>query len=270
MALLFAIDVIGRAGTRAIERRVGSEYSSNAVIGTLGALVHGGAQRPRDLQSIVGATSSAVARVLDRLEQSGDVERINGALPDDGRATVLRVTDRGGIVEGEIIAAFASATKEIRPSLRVAIEALAGLGGASSADGAATAFGGSPGGRCMALGQMGVLVVETLTSALGHIEANGALTLGLLHQRGGSARPSAVSTQLGLPSGATSKLLDRMEHAGFVQRSYGSIAQDRRGVEISLAPAGRERLAIIASRFADCCAEMFDALSALDDLLEAS
>jgi DNA-binding MarR family transcriptional regulator len=263
--LLFAINDIGRAGTQAIEEQVGVMHSSNAVIGTLGALADDGAHRPRDVEKFIGATSATVSRILDQLEEQGDVERLPGASLDDRRATMLQLTVKGRRAESDVATAWVAAGGQMRVSLGVAIDVLAEIAAVPTPRERAV----DPASTCLALGRLGVTLVESLTSTLDQIETNGALVLCLLQQHDGSVRPITVSKLLGLSSGATSKLLDRLETAGFVERTYGTMAGDRRGVEIALTAVGRGRLALISAQFVDQAIEMLDAFQSLADLLDA-
>jgi len=52
-------------------------------------------------------------------------------------------------------------------------------------------------------------------------------------------RPREVSALAGLSSGGTSKLLDRMERAGLIERTYGELPEDRRAVTIRITHDGR-------------------------------
>lgn len=54
----------------------------------------------------------------------------------------------------------------------------------------------------------------------------------------GSATPKAISAHLGLTSGATAIMLNRLEAAGFIERHPHPT--DRRGVLITLGPTSRE------------------------------
>jgi len=58
----------------------------------------------------------------------------------------------------------------------------------------------------------------------------------------GPARPSVISGVVGLTTGGTTKLLDRLEDAGLIHRSYGAIESDHRGVEVALTAKGRRTL----------------------------
>ena len=65
----------------------------------------------------------------------------------------------------------------------------------------------------------------------------------------GPARPSTIGGVVGLTSGGTTKLLDRMEEAGLIHRAYGVFADDHRGVEVTLTPRGRKVLRTAAGAF---------------------
>jgi DNA-binding MarR family transcriptional regulator len=66
----------------------------------------------------------------------------------------------------------------------------------------------------------------------------------------GPRRPGVLQEITGLSSGGVSKLLDRMEEAKVVKRSYGAIAGDNRGVLVSITPKGRRQLRSIAEALA--------------------
>jgi DNA-binding MarR family transcriptional regulator len=55
----------------------------------------------------------------------------------------------------------------------------------------------------------------------------------------GPGRPGVIGDVVGLTSGGTTKLLDRMEGAGLIHRSYGAIDSDHRGVKVELTARGR-------------------------------
>jgi len=62
----------------------------------------------------------------------------------------------------------------------------------------------------------------------------------------GPRRPGELQEVTGLSSGGVSKLLDRMEQAGVVKRTYGGVPGDNRGVVVSITRRGRA----VAARFA--------------------
>jgi DNA-binding MarR family transcriptional regulator len=57
--------------------------------------------RISDLAEAVGLTPSAMTRVIEKLETQGMVQRVRGA-QDDGRAAMVRITERGREVRGRI------------------------------------------------------------------------------------------------------------------------------------------------------------------------
>lgn len=58
----------------------------------------------------------------------------------------------------------------------------------------------------------------------------------------GPSRPGVIAELVGLTSGGTTKLLDRMEAAGLLCRTYGAIHTDRRGVQVESTARGRTLL----------------------------
>lgn len=54
----------------------------------------------------------------------------------------------------------------------------------------------------------------------------------------GARRPGDLQELTGLSSGGVSKLLDRMEAAKVIKRSYGAIPGDNRGVHVAITPQG--------------------------------
>jgi DNA-binding MarR family transcriptional regulator len=59
----------------------------------------------------------------------------------------------------------------------------------------------------------------------------------------GARRPGVLQEITGLSSGGVSKLLDRMEAAGVVKRTYGGVPGDNRGVLVSITRRGRALVA---------------------------
>ncbi len=56
----------------------------------------------------------------------------------------------------------------------------------------------------------------------------------------GPLRPRDLQASAALTSGGTTKLLDRLEELGLIERAYGRVAGDRRGITISLTTRGHE------------------------------
>jgi DNA-binding MarR family transcriptional regulator len=81
--------------------------------------------------------------------------------------------------------------------------------------------------------------------------ANAPLLVLCLLDLDGPARPSAIGAVVGLTSGGTTKLLDRMEEAGLIRRAYGVFDDDHRGVQVTLTPRGRKLLRTAAGALVD-------------------
>jgi DNA-binding MarR family transcriptional regulator len=82
----------------------------------------------------------------------------------------------------------------------------------------------------------------------------------------GPRRPGVLQEVTGLSSGGVSKLLDRMEQAGVVKRTYGGVPGDNRGVLVSITRRGRT----LAGRFSSAVAtQLPDAKTMVKELATA-
>jgi DNA-binding MarR family transcriptional regulator len=86
----------------------------------------------------------------------------------------------------------------------------------------------------------------------------------------GPTRPSAIADVVGLTSGGTTKLLDRMEGAGLIHRTYGAIDNDHRGVEVELTVRGRTLLrqatAALIAHLPDATIMVKEIVSLMEDI----
>ena len=92
--------------------------------------------------------------------------------------------------------------------------------------------------------RFGASVTRALVAATNQPEfvTNAPLLVLCLLDLDGPTRPSAISGVVGLTSGGTTKLLDRMEAAKLIRRTYGVIEGDNRGVRVELTGGGRKLL----------------------------
>lgn len=92
--------------------------------------------------------------------------------------------------------------------------------------------------------RFGSAVTETLVEATNEPDfvTNAPILVLCLLDLDGPARPGAIADVVGLTSGGTTKLLDRMETAGLIHRVYGAIDTDHRGVQVELTARGRTLL----------------------------
>ena len=85
----------------------------------------------------------------------------------------------------------------------------------------------------------------------------------------GPRRPGDLQELTGLSSGGVSKMLDRMEHAGVVQRRYGGVPGDNRGVLVSITRRGRGLVArftgALAAELPEAKALVKEIASAVED-----
>lgn len=78
-------------------------------------------------------------------------------------------------------------------------------------------------------------------------------------------RPREVSELAGLSSGGTTKLLDRMERSGLIERTYGELPEDRRAVTIRVTDDGRRAVDVAEGLIRGIARDL---VPALGDLLE--
>jgi DNA-binding MarR family transcriptional regulator len=79
----------------------------------------------------------------------------------------------------------------------------------------------------------------------------------------GSLRPKELMAVAGLTSGGMTKVLDHLEELGLIERAYGQVGGDRRGISVSLTPDGRDT----AERMAAAIETRIDAVRALSNQL---
>ena len=86
----------------------------------------------------------------------------------------------------------------------------------------------------------------------------------------GPTRPGMIADVVDLTSGGTTKLLDRMEAAGLIHRSYGAIDSDHRGVEVELTDRGRtllrEATAALLAHLPDASVTVKEIVSLMEEL----
>lgn len=231
---------IGQLWTQAIGEQVGSDYVDNATIASLHALREHGPLRLRDLARQLGLPNAPLSKVIDRLVALGDVERTPAPPGADGRAVFMKITRRGVRHERAIEHALRDAAPESSTLVEATCASLAEL---------IEYFGGDPRWSPdrvpdTALAGAGARLGIRLSNVLRCIAPSGdiaeALAL-LVFVEHSPTRPSIVSRQVGLTSGGTTKVLDRLETAGLIERSYGT-TDDRRGVYVDLTDRGEAEL----------------------------
>lgn len=83
----------------------------------------------------------------------------------------------------------------------------------------------------------------------------------------GPQRPGDLQARTGLSSGGVTKLVDRLQDKGLVDRSYGAIPEDHRGVLVSLTPEGRKQIQAMAAALGRHVPETATLLKEMDRLI---
>jgi DNA-binding MarR family transcriptional regulator len=117
---------------------------------------------------------------------------------------------------------------------------------------------------------LGTGISASMSAATGRPEfvGNAPLQVLCLLDVEGPARPSEIARVVGLTSGGTTKLLDRMEGAGLIWRAYGVIETDHRGVEVVLTDDGREMIRTAAIALVQHVPEVSGLVKSIMALLE--
>lgn len=112
----------------------------------------------------------------------------------------------------------------------------------------------------LVLGRLGRAVHDALVARVGPATVGNAevFVIVRLHLHG-PQRPSEIMSAIGMSSGGVTKLLDRLEGAGYVSRQLGAVKTDRRATRLVLTHRG----AALAQEYADAL------LSEMDDVKDA-
>ena len=239
-AALLAARRLGIVWTQAISEFIGDDYTDNATIASLSTIRAEGPLRLRDLTSRVGLPGPTLSRVVDRLVANGDVTREAGPIGGDGRAVLMAITPVGVERERNIDRAILHDAPATSVMVEEAVAHLAEL-----VERTATTFDRSrvPHGDDSLAGvfaRLGITVGDTLRSISPRGDIAEALGL-LAFVEDADRRPSNIAKRVGLSSGGTTKVLDRLESAGQIERRFGT-SDDRRGVDLHLTSEGRHQL----------------------------
>jgi DNA-binding MarR family transcriptional regulator len=124
----------------------------------------------------------------------------------------------------------------------------------------------------------GALVVIDALAALGNslvaqmaatappavIESSRSLWALLYIRNGGTARPGELGDHIAMSSGGVTKLLDRLEHLGYLSRRY-CLAEDRRGVEVALTATGTSLVDSLVEGLASQSEDIVDVMQLIID-----
>jgi len=122
------------------------------------------------------------------------------------------------------------------------------------------------------LARFGSAVTESLADATNEPDfvTNAPILVLCVLDLDGPTRPGAIADVVGLTSGGTTKLLDRMEAAGLIHRTYGAIDGDHRGVQVELTSRGRTLLrhatAVLLERLPDASATVKEIVSLMEQI----
>ena len=265
-AALLAARHFGIVWTQAISNVVGDGYTDNATIASLSAIRAEGPLRLRDLTSRVGLPGPTLSRVVDRLVANGDVMREAGPTSGDGRAVLMAITPAGVERENDIDRAILHDAPATSVMVKEAVVHLDNLveGPAATVDPSRVLNADESLAGVFA--RLGITVGDVLRSISPSGDIAEALAL-LAFVEDADRRPSIIANRVGLSSGGTTKVLDRLESAGQIERTFGT-SDDRRGVDLHLTSEGRRQLRSMGEKAEPYLAAMLSSFRVVLDRLE--
>ena len=285
-----SIEVYGRisrvgeeATRRVLDAPVPALVVQNLPFVTMAGLFLEGSMRPSGIARATGLSSGGVSALLERLENAGLLSRGPGQVPGDRRGVVVRLTDDGEATMDIVASLVSEFVERLFRDLRPLIELRARRGAIRPAapllpplrvpdQGSA---GGVPVGPrredvfvFLCLVQLGERVgrarwarMDDLRSLPGNVPLLAIIAL-FIHD---ALRPSEIATMTGLTSGGVSDLLERMEAGGFITRSHGHVADDRRAVTVRLTAKGRAAMLVEIDLLNDAVDRFLDEIAATID-----
>jgi DNA-binding MarR family transcriptional regulator len=217
-----------------LARHVPVEFTSNSSILTLGVLARAKRLRPRDVLHDVPITSGGLSKLLDRLVSLGLVERVPPRGDDDGRAVEVRLTPAGRRTHRRLLDSIDQALQVEATRLKEIVAACERL------DPRGTSVEPVVDGLDTALGRLGLELDAALRQSPEvprPVELAAAIALATIRLEG-PCRPRRIAETVGLTSGGTTKLLDRMAEQGLIVRSDAPVDGDHRAVSVDATAAG--------------------------------
>ncbi len=101
------------------------------------------------------------------------------------------------------------------------------------------------------MGRLGELLTREMRAVAAGLSGNATTVTLCQLALEGPQRPGAIMDLTGLTSGGVTRMVDRLEVAGLVTRTYGELTVDKRGTVIALTPSGHEMIQQIAENIAD-------------------
>lgn len=120
-------------------------------------------------------------------------------------------------------------------------------------------------------GHLGETLSTGMAARVGDRELVGNLTVILVAELylAGALRPVEIQGVTGLTSGGVTKAIDRLEAAGLITRSHGTVDRDRRAIVISLTDDGLRMADQLAAGLIDTIEETRTKLRQLADEADA-
>jgi DNA-binding MarR family transcriptional regulator len=256
--------------TAEVQRRLDPLYSGNAAITVLTTLALDGPQRPSQLLPRTGLTSAGLSHLIDRLTDAGMVTRSEGGLVHDQRAVVVELTAAGRRREAAIVKSIFEGVRSARPAVKELVVTLEAAGARPSKTPPGPPVERRAASRATrAMTQVGIALVRALQLPEPYNQSTdqtAALTLAIVTDAG-PCRPGYLADVLSITTGGVTRLLDRLESNGFIDRSFGMVPGDRRSVLVTITPAGTRQLDLVLEHVAAHLDELLDGVLSVSRLV---
>lgn len=254
------------AMTEIVDRAMGTDYAGNREIRAILCLIRSDATTLKALSEGTGMTKRAVTGLVKDLEDRGLVVRRRN--PEDRRKVVVALTsmgrDRSRHMELELHQFFVGARPlASRIVDRVAEEADLTSGAVATADAEDV-------GALELLDRVvgaGIELSSTVEARTNGFQLTGHNQPALFLVASGVSRPGDLAAALAMSSGGMTYVIDQLEDAGLVERTYG-LSEDRRAVQVRTTSEGdrvvQERISAF-QEFAPTLVQVFSLVRDLPD-----
>jgi DNA-binding MarR family transcriptional regulator len=237
-ALMHVLHRFSVEATGTVDAALGTDFLSNSAIRFACALFRSGPLTTARVGEVTGLRRGAAARVVAQFERLGLARRATS--DQDRRAVLVRATPAGLRAADRLEDAFDRFLLDARPLAKEALDLLLPGQADGHEDRSDPLVTDDPIALLDAMGAAGNELNGTIRARLGDEHVDGRQQIALLVLlRLGAVRPGQLADELALSSGGLTYLVDRLEAAGKVSRSYGAVETDRRAILIDLTDSGR-------------------------------
>jgi DNA-binding MarR family transcriptional regulator len=247
-----------------LARRHGDVFDANHVLAVLLTVALEGPQRPGRLAATARLSPGAMSNMLGRLETAGLVHRSHELEQGDGRAVFVDLTEPGRAEITAVCDTVVDCMRRSATTLKEILTVLDGLADPPSRREAGPSAGSSPMQATRELAELGLELQDALSEiGLGGVaDPSASLVLAAVAVTD-DCHPGQLDELMGLTSSGISRLIDRLEHAGLVERVTDPDRHDHRTVTMRLTAAGSDHVDRMVGEVACMVGELRSVIAAI-------